>query len=70
MVVIPGEIGGRKVKIKTEMVEEDIHWIIGKDWMIEQGMTIDMERKEIRLREKYVGVKWREDERGHMGVEL
>ena len=32
VVIIPAEIGGRKVWVKTEAVEGDIHWIIGKFW--------------------------------------
>ena len=31
------------------MVEGDILWIIGKDWMIENGFTFDMNRREVRL---------------------
>ena len=68
--VIPGEIGGIKVRVKTEVVEEDILWIIGKYWMIEKGLKIDMNRKEIRLGEKYNGIKWREGVKGLMKVEV
>ena len=35
VVWIPGEVGGRKVKIRTEMVEGEVPWIIGQDWMEE-----------------------------------
>ena len=45
VVVIPGEIGLIKLRVKTEVVEGDIPWIMGKDWMIENGLEIDMNKK-------------------------
>ena len=38
--------------------------------MTENGMTIDMNRKEIRLGEKSGVVKWREGVKGHMRKEV
>ena len=32
--MIPGELGGEKVMIRMEAVE-DVPWIIGKEWMEE-----------------------------------
>ena len=36
------EIGGKKIKVKTEVVEGEILLIIGKE---EYGMTTDMKKK-------------------------
>ena len=48
MVITPNrEIGGWKVSVKREVVEGDIPWLIGKDWMIENGLTIDINRREV-----------------------
>ena len=33
--------------------------------MIENGLTIDMDRREIRIGDKSKGVKWREGVKGH-----
>ena len=38
--------------------------------MIENGLTIDMDRREIRIGDKSKGVKWREGVKGHMRIKL
>ena len=35
VVWIPRKVGGRKMKIRTEVVEGEVQWIIGRDWMEE-----------------------------------
>ena len=57
MVWIPGEVGGRKVKIGMEVVEGEVPWIIGRDWMEEWGMVIDVSNMEVELRKLGIRVK-------------
>ena len=33
VVIIPGETGGKKVKVWTKVVKGEIPWIMGKKWM-------------------------------------
>ena len=35
--MIPGLLGEKKLMIKTEIVDGDVVWIIGRDWMEECG---------------------------------
>ena len=67
---IPGEVGGRRVRIKTEVVERDVPWIIGKDWMERWGMVIDVGNTEVKLGKLRVGVGCTIDDRGHMRLVL
>ena len=70
VVIIPGGVGGRKVMIKTEVMEGDSPWIIGKDWMIENELTIDTNRREVRLGENSKGLRWREGVKGHLRIDM
>ena len=68
IVIIPVEIGGKKIKVKTEVVEGEILLIIGKE---EYGMTTDMKKKKKRrIGEKETRVRWRDDSKGHMREEV
>ena len=70
VVWIPWEVGGRKMKIRTEVVEGDFPWIIGRDWMEEWGLIIDVSNMEVELRKLGIRVKCTVDGRGHMRLEL
>ena len=70
VVWIPEEVGGRKVKIRTEVVEGEVPWIIGQDWMEEWGMVIDVSNMEVELRKLGICVKCTVDGRGHMRLDL
>ena len=53
VVWISGEVGGRKVKIRTKVVEGKVSWIISWDWMKEWGeggVLIDEENWSIGYR--------------------
>ena len=67
--MIPGELQGKKVKVRMEVIEGDVPWIIGQEWMEEWGVMINM-RKEISFGKGETKVKWREDSKGYMKVEL
>ena len=64
------EVRGRKVKIRTEVVERDVPWIICQDWMEEWGMVIDVSNMEVKLRKMGIRVNCRVDSQGHMRLEL
>ena len=51
------KVGGRKVKIRTEVVEREVSWIIGRDWMEGWEMVIDVSNMEVELRKLGIGVK-------------
>ena len=70
VVWIPGEVGGRKAKIRTEVVEREVPWIISRDWMEEWGMVIDVTNMEVELRKQGICMKCTVDGRGHMRLEL
>ena len=57
VVWISGEVGGRKVKIRTKVVEGKVSWIISWDWMKEWGMVIDVSNMEVELRKLGIHVK-------------
>ena len=56
---MPGEVGDGRVWIKTEVVEGDVLWIIGREWMEEWELVINVRCRE---REKEKGVRVREGE--------
>ena len=47
-----------------------ISWIIGKDFMEECRIVIDIRKKEVRIRKIETRLKCKEDSMGHMIVEL
>ena len=67
---ILGEVEGRKVKIRTEVVEWEVPWIIGRDWMEEWEMVIEVNNMEVELRKLGIRVKYTVDVRGHIRLEL
>ena len=58
------------MKIRTEVVEGEVPWIIGQDWMEEWGMVIDVSNKEVELRKLRIWVKCTVNGQGHMRLEL
>ena len=70
VVWIPEEVGGRKVKIRTEVVEGEVPWIIGQDWMEEWGMVINVGNTEVELRKLGICVKCTVDGWRHTRMEL
>src|SRR5215469_16111224 len=68
---IPVQLDKRRIKIRTSVIDGEMPWIIGKETMKKMGAQFDWNNQKIILenidREE---VKWREDEKGHMRIEL
>src|SRR5215469_15579705 len=68
---IPVQLDKRRIKIRTSVIDGEMPWIIGKETIKKMGAQFDWNNQKIILenidREE---VKWREDEKGHMRIEV
>ena len=51
---------------KIEVVKGDVPWIIGREWMEEWGLVIDVRRREVRISKTGVQLNCRVDDKGHL----
>lgn len=67
---IPCQINKRNFKIKTEVVDGDIPWLIGKDTMARMGMIIHIEEKMATISKLHTQISLQENIRGHFKINL
>ena len=71
VIEIPVKIKGQKFYLKTEILQGDVPWLIGKRTMSRMGMTIDLRRDNVEI--EVLGglvVNLREDEQGHLRIPI
>ena len=71
IIEIPVIMKGRKFYLRTEIVQGDVPWLMGKRTMSRMGMTIDLKRDSVQI--EVLGglaVKLREDEQGHLRLPI
>ena len=64
-VIMPGELGGN-----NEVVEGDVLWIIGMDWLEGWGMVMDMRKEELKIRKMEIRLNTERILKEHIRVEL
>lgn len=68
---IPCKIGDKKVKIRTEIIEGEVPWLIGRETMVNMGLIMDIEKRKVYLRNfNNLEMKCNLDERNHLRLEL
>ena len=68
---IPVTIKGEKIHVRTEILEGDLPFLIGKKTMGNLGMVIDVEREYVKIKELGgMEVKLREDSQGHLRMPI
>ena len=68
-VVIPVNLGGRKVGLTTEVVEGDIPWLLGKKTLKQMKAILDLGRGLIRIGDLgHVEIPLRESRGGHVKI--
>ena len=71
IIEIPVVVKGKKFYLKTEILQGDVPWLIGKGTMSRMGMTIDLERDNVTIGVLGgVVLKLREDKQGHLRIPL
>ena len=49
VIEIPVSLKGRKFYLKTEILQGDVPWLIGKKTMNRMGMVIDMKKDNVKI---------------------
>ena len=71
VIEIPVMMKGQKFYLKTEILQGDVPWLIGKETMSRMGMTIDLKRNNVEI--EVLGgliINLREDEQGHLRIPI
>ena len=71
VIEIPVILKGQKFYLKTEILQGDVPWLIGKKTMSRMGMTIDLKENNVKI--KVLGgmeVKLKEDNQGHLRIPI
>ena len=67
---LPAIVGGKKVYLRTEIVDGGLPWLIGLETMKKLGMTLEMRSKTAMLEELGARIKLREDNKGHLRLHI
>ena len=71
VIEIPVTLKGRKFYLKTEILQGDVPWLIGKKTMNRMGMVIDMKKDNVKI--EVLGgmeISLREDKQGHLRIPI
>ena len=71
VIEIPVILKGKKIYLKTEILQGDVPWLIGKKTMGRMGMLIDLKNDNVKIEALGgIEVKLREDKQGHLRIPI
>ena len=71
VIEIPATLKGQKFYLKTEILQGDVPWLIGKKTMNRMGMVIDLKKDSVKI--EVLGgleVSLKEDKQGHLRIPI
>ena len=71
LIEIPVKMAGHKFYLRTEILQGDVPWLIGKETMSRMGMVIDLKKDTVKIEALGgMAINLREDKQGHLRIPI